>query len=279
MIYCLRLTTLLATLLSITFSSTTFAISPSVSEVKDTRTTGKFFAGCEVEVSLVGDEMTDVIAMRKLVTSAIDDTGRDIRSTESENPDFEKVTQFTGNKVTLKLKNPARKATSIKEIVGTIDLYLPKNDPQSVTEISQPLLQSGKKISVPSLTSSGVALTLYTASDYTEHRKAEAAQQALQQGLQNAFSQMLGGSMGSRDENSITFIISDPQQRIVDLSFVTATGEPIKSNGSMTSRGKEVVKSLSFAAPIPSDAKLRIYLATEKSMVKLPLRLVDIALP
>ena len=68
MIYCLRLTTLLATLLSITFSSTTFAISPSVSEVKDTRTTGKFFAGCEVEVSLVGDEMTDVIAMRKLLS-------------------------------------------------------------------------------------------------------------------------------------------------------------------------------------------------------------------
>src|SRR6202008_13065 len=53
-------------------------------EIKDSRTTGSFFAGMEVELKLVGDVLVDAKGMRLNVDTAVDDTGRNLIGEKTE---------------------------------------------------------------------------------------------------------------------------------------------------------------------------------------------------
>ena len=98
--------------------------------MKDSRTTGQFFADPEVEVKLSGDALEDAQSRRVLLTSATDDTGRSLLEKNKMSEDFDSFSNFGHkNSITLKLKNPARKAATVKEIAGTLELFVPKLDP------------------------------------------------------------------------------------------------------------------------------------------------------
>src|SRR4051812_40103635 len=101
----------------------------ALGDVKDTRTTGTFFAGLEIQLKVIGDALEDASSVRAVVKSCTDDTGRDLIDPEKNERDFTKVHSGTNTTLPLKLKNPARKSVSIPQLSGELELFVPKKDP------------------------------------------------------------------------------------------------------------------------------------------------------
>ena len=62
-----------------------------VGDVKDSRTTGKFFANLEIELKLMGDDLDGAKGLRCTVTKAVDDTGRNLLKEEREKSSFSDI--------------------------------------------------------------------------------------------------------------------------------------------------------------------------------------------
>jgi hypothetical protein len=103
-------------LLSLSVSLPAQDVQTRLGDVKDSRTTGRFFAGLEIELKLTGDVLEDAKSMRVTVQTAADDTGRNLIDPEKTREDFDTIGSFgPKNTMTLKLKNPARKAVTVKD--------------------------------------------------------------------------------------------------------------------------------------------------------------------
>ncbi|HEU0048833.1 MAG TPA: hypothetical protein VFQ43_14680 [Nitrososphaera sp.] len=128
-----------------------------VSEVSDRRTTGQFFAGSEIKLKLVGDALGDIRGVRRIqITKAVDDTGRNLVTDEkisSAGPfGFERIGKVSSQiEQTVKLGNPARKASVIKEIIGNIELYAPQKDPNATVTVKNFTAQIGSPLALPDL--------------------------------------------------------------------------------------------------------------------------------
>src|SRR5438552_15831600 len=120
-----------------------------VSEVSDRRTTGQFFAGSEIKLKLVGDALGDIRGVRRIqITKAVDDTGRNIVTDEkisSAGPfGIERSGKVSSQiEQTVKLGNPARKASVTKALSGNIELYAPQKDPNSTVTCEHSTAQIG----------------------------------------------------------------------------------------------------------------------------------------
>ncbi len=93
--------------------------------------------------------------------------------------------------------------------------------------------------------------------------------------LANVFKQLFSGFMRV-GENDLAFIINDPNSALVDIEINDEHGAAYKRGGRMSS---ERVHVLSFDRKIDDKAQLVIFLATPKSIVKVPLLLHDVLLP
>lgn len=91
--------------------------------------------------------------------------------------------------------------------------------------------------------------------------------------LEQAFSHMFGGG---GDENSFQLTIKDPANKLVKIEFLDEEDQVISNNGVSSCNDDHWY---SFSQPLPKNVKLRIYVATEKSIVKVPFTLKDVALP
>lgn len=84
-----------------------------VGNVTDKRTTGQFFAECEIELRIIGDSVAESLGVRAArIRSAVDDTGRDLKKGDEEKPSSDAVGKEPkgGVEKTVSLKNPARSA-------------------------------------------------------------------------------------------------------------------------------------------------------------------------
>lgn len=261
-----------------------------VTEVTDNRTTGQFFSGSEIKLSLTGDVLADIRGVRQIeIAKAVDDTGRNIVKKEqgrSSSPFSFAVTdrQHGPLQQSLKLANPARSASSIKEVNGTIELYAPAKDPKAVLTVKNFMSRTGKPLSLPELSKNKISLTIMTKEQAEAMKKEQQAQQEkaakdsapnLGKALGEAFGQMFFG-LGQMGENDVSFIIKDPDNKLVDLQVQDAKGEPLKHNSRMSSGGTYTV---SYNEKPGQNAQVVIYLATPASIIKVPLALRDIALP
>lgn len=259
-------------------------------DVKDSRTTGKFFANLEVELKLLGDDLEGAKGYRCSVTTAIDDTGRNLIKEDKNRKDFSDIDNDNPNniQVTIQLKNPARKATTVKEIAGEIDIFKPGNDPTSVVTITNLAGQTKTLLKHPTLSAAKISIMVLTKKQQDEAAKAAEQSQAneaktdpekggeeIGKALGKAFSGMFGGMMGS-SENSMIMQIKDPQSKLLKIEFLDASGKVIRPEGCMRS---SEVRSFDFPEPLPQEAQLRIYVATAKSFVKAPFTLRDVFLP
>jgi len=268
----------------LSLSSLAFALDIQVGDVQDSRTTGQFFSGLTVDLKMVGDELNDASGVKVNIASALDDTGRDLLNPEEKKDTFEDLKQFgqTQNKVSLKLKNPARRANTIKELKGQLELYVPKNDPASKVTVNDLSKQGGKPIESQAFKDAGVQLTLMTSQQYEAEKKKQAdaaAAEAKAKGMPPEMLNMMNSlsmGMGSDDANSLIMKVTDPNNRLVEVTVLGTDGQPIRSNGSMSSGD---TKTLYFEQKIPDGAKVEIALATPKSLMVVPLNLQNIALP
>jgi len=236
-------------------------------------------------MKLFGDSLSDAKSMRAVVKTAVDDTGRNlINEKEGQKNEFEKLREW-GNQnpqVTLKLKNPARKATTIKELTGEVQLFMPGNDPTATVTVENFQKTGGAPIASPALTAAGINITAYTQeqSDAAKKKQEEERKKAkanVGEALSEAFGSMFSGGGGPND---ITVQITDPNQKIVDMEFQDAAGKKIKNNGSSSfGNGDKESKTFMFSSKLPDDARLVIYLATPKTLVSVLFSLKDVYLP
>lgn len=281
----IRILTALQPLTLALLASSAFALDVQIGDVKDSRTTGQFFGGLEIELKLIGDGLNDATALRKTVTSAVDSTGQNLINNEELSDGFEELSRYGGevsNTFTLKFRNPSRKADKLTELKGEVELFIPKNDPQSIVSINGLATWTGKPLTQPALKDAGIELKLLTAEQQKAERKAQNEARIAElkkQGVSESMIKMAEESydmFGGGDENGITYQVKDPNNKLIGVSFWAPNGEEIRNNGSMTS-GSE--KTFYFNEKLPADTTLKIYVLSSKSVVKVPIQLANLVLP
>jgi hypothetical protein len=259
-------------------------VQTQLGDVEDSRTTGQFFGGLKVQIKLLGDPVTDALSRRIIVKTAVDDTGRDLVDHEKEKNEFEAFNHNGGqNHIDLKLKNPARKASTIKELSGEVELFTPKNDPDSVVTIAGFQALGGKPIESPALAAAGIEISTYTKeqSDTAKAKNAEKNKKDSKANIGDALSEAFAGMFsGGGGPNDITVQTKDPSLKLVQIEFQDASGKKIKQNGwsSHSDHGTEM-KTYNFPSKLPETTQLVIYISTQKSIVRAPFVLTNIFLP
>jgi hypothetical protein len=283
----------LATLLVFVFCSTLFAQQVRVlpSEIKETRTTGSFFGGLEVELKVMGDLLSDAKAIRLLLDTAVDETGRNIVNEKETETDFKEISEYERNaaKIDLKLKTPARQAMHIREITGSFEIFVPGKDPASTITITDIQRSTGTPISAPALRAAGIEITMWTKQQFEARRKAEEEKLKksekggdLGEALGQALGKLFGGLFGSLDslsENSIAFQIKDPQSKLVGIEFQDAKGAAISGSRLSSGSPEDQTRIHDFESKLPDTTRVKLYVLTPRSVVKAPFKLNNIPLP
>ena len=272
----MKMKTLFCALAFIALSTqTAAAIDTAIGDVKDTRTTGKFFAGLEVELKLIGDGVDSIKGIRTNLATVSDDTGKDLIDPEKVKKEFEEFNQFGHgqNSVTLRLKNPSRKAAKITKLDGSLELFLPSKDPQANVTVAKLKSLLGKPLESPALKAAGIELTVLDKAANDKQKAAEKEKAATDP------KQMMGqmfGSFMSVNENDLVFKINDPKKKLVSYQLQDTSGKKISNNGSMFTDNTKIIN---YSSPLPDDAQLAIFILTDKALVKIPLKMDAIALP
>lgn len=249
-------------LIALLLSTTVLAqaeLNVTVGDISDKRTTGKFFAGLEVDLKVSGPETADCKGIRIVVKDAKDDTGKAIAAKKGLLNDgsfkplqkafggFSKSTdkKSTGEEYQLKLEleNPARSAKSFT-LDATVELLVPSRDPKSILTVDV-AAEAGKPLALESLKSAGATITLKAPKD-----------------------------------EEVSYSVSDPNGKVSAVEFCSADGKPLETNGRMSSGfagSKSVTINLRSKAPAGTVAK--IYLLTDKSVISVPLKLPAMTLP
>jgi hypothetical protein len=259
-----------------------------VGDITDKRTTGQFFAECEVELKIIGDTVADSLGLRAVrIRSAVDDTGRDLKKEEEESSSSGDISTEPklSFQTTVKLKNPARSAKFIKSLEGDVELFQPTPANGGLIVEKRFMARPNVPLTSPGLKKWNVRITYMTKEGLEAKKKEleeqrEKAMEGAGEKMGEAFAELfqgLFGGMMSDDENSLHFVIEDPDARVLSLAFRDAKGKPIESNSRMRSGP---LHSYGFAGDLPGpDAQLVIYLATPESLKVVPFKLDNIPLP
>jgi hypothetical protein len=257
--------------------------------IEDRRTTGRFFAGLEIELKLTGDDLADAKSARILVMKAVDETGRDLLPERKADEDFKSI---GSSELKLSLKNPARGASAVKEIAGEVQLFVPTRDPAAVVTIDRVLSRMDKPIDSPGLKAQQIAVRAVLPKAHRaaakkreaefekemEKHKDEMKKEAGDDKTAEALIALVKGFSGMMNEvgdNDLILEVED-EQKILDVSVVGPKGDTIDTRGSMSSGGLRI---LQFSEKLPAEAKLRLLLQTRKSIVSAPFSLTNVPLP
>ncbi len=259
-----------------------------VSEVTDSRSSKGFFAKCELELIIMGNDVADSLGVRSVrVHYAADDTGRLLMEKKPQGPGFFHFNEKKDHKMTSKvdLKNPSREARFIQSVKGEIELFQPnpKNGSQAV--ISGFLGQPGKLLAHPALKKNKVQVSYVTQEIYEAQKKREMENvknkemeklgQELGEAFGKMFEGMFAGFMGDA-KNSVHLVINDPENRVVEFDFQDGNGERVKPM-SRSNMGK--LRTYGFQELPSPDLKLVVYMATDESVKVVPFSLDKVALP
>ncbi len=259
----------------------------SVSEVRDSRTTGQFFAGLEVKLKAMGDIIADAKGIRLNIIKAVDDTGRDLLKKDSmRSSDFTKPDENNSGQaeIEIKLKNPSRKAAAVSELSGEISIFVPKKDPIATASIDAFMTLAGKPVRNNALKSARVEVAIMTKKEFDEFKAQQKKEVKAKEGemvkelgeaMVKAFGALFEGMM-EVGENSVILNLSDPDSKVIELEFLDSGSGPIRNTSSMKTGDIRVYE---FEKPMPRDARMTIFLMTPKSLIKTKFKMKDIALP
>ena len=265
----------------------------NIKQVADRRTSGSF-SHLTISLDLPKISSRDVEASRVLVAAATDDSGRNLLDPEASEPQLEP--NFRGSltgrddkipppaTINVTLKNPDRKAKTVKEIRGEIELYMPGKDPNSVAEIAKFLSSSGKPLAHKALKANGIEIALVSPAQLTAERKRlgdakrkEYADAGWPPGedLDNMVKSYTE-SLLTVDDSDLLVRIKDPNQRIQDITYIDAAGETKR----ISTRTDEGFTYLTTWGEKPqADWKLKVSMRTAKNIVRHSFALKDVALP
>lgn len=267
-------------------------------DVKDTRRTDGFFNKLEVELKVLGDVLAQAKGIRYTVEKAVDETGKNLINEEKTKSEFQEISDSESVKIELELKNPSRQAMTVKEISGSLEIYVPQRDANSSVTVPSFLKQTGKLITNPALKTAGLEVTIWTKEQFEANKKAEEEKlkkaieekrkkgekqeadfgEALAEGLAKMFGGMFG-AFGQMGEHSVALQVNDPNARLISIEFETAQGKSIERNGRMTMGDQPKTMIYEFGEKLPATARLKVYLITPRSLIKVPFKLSDVPLP
>jgi hypothetical protein len=257
-------------------------VTVTAGDITDRRRNDNLFTGLEVELKLTGEAAGGARGARAVVQKATDDTGRSLLKESEKTPDFEKASGDAPPVLKLDLRNPARRATKIRDVSGQVELFVPGRDTASTANV--PKFQAGmdKPISAGPLKAAAAELTVVSRKTYDaekkkdDERKKEAESAGIAGAMVSVFSGLFEGLWGDIGENDVLIKVDDKGKKVFGIDVYDSAGKPIDTSGSMTIGSFRILK---FTEKVPPDASLRIYLMTPKSMVTAPFSLKDVALP
>lgn len=260
-----------------------------VSQVNDRRTNGQFFAQLVITLELPKIKTSDMAASRVIVSSAADDTGRDLVDHEAGEPMLETNQRMNMDdksapaQVSVTLKNPDRKAGSVKEVRGEIELFIPARDPNSLADLAKFVPQSGKPLAHKALKANGVEITILTPAqiDAERKRRLDAKKKEYadysydEETLKNVLDSFSESNL-ALEENDLVARIKDPNRHIQDIAYLDASGQPQH----VSVRDDEGLTRLSTWVGKPQpDWKLRVTMRTAKNTSRHAFVLKDVKLP
>lgn len=263
----------------------------TVRQVNDRRTSGSF-SQLAIYLELPKVRAAEVAATRVFISTAVDDSGRSLIDADAREPELEPSRGGMGKEdegsaepavVSLTLKNPDRKATTVKEVRGEVELYMPSRDPNSTAEVAKFLSFSGKPLSHRALKANGVEIALVSPAQLAAEKKrlGEAKRKSAResgwegQDLEGIVSSYLQ-SLLTIEEGDLLLRIKDPNKRIQSISYVDPAGEVKRA----MMRQEEGMTILSTWGDKPkADWKLRVSMTTPKNLVRRPFALADVPLP
>jgi hypothetical protein len=264
----------------------------TLGQVHDRRSDGSFFKRLEINLELPDIPAADVAAARTVVTTSVDDTGRNLVPEDSGKGGLQPIMQgrFGGSaeksepvKVTLELKNPARKANVVTSVAGEIELYMPGKDPNSVATIPKFTAQAGRPLADPALKANGVEITLVGKEQLDAEKKRQLEklkQEAKKQGLSGEALEERIADFSSEflkpDEGDVVLRVHAPEGRIQQIVYVDAAGQ--EKLASKSEKQGFTVLSTWGEKPGP-DWSLRVRMKTPKTLVRHSYALKDVPLP
>jgi hypothetical protein len=270
------------------------AVDVTVQQVNDRRTSGSF-SRLTIELEMPKIRSAEVEASRVLVAAAVDDTGRSLTDPKETDPQLQPNSQLQKRpgaaekppppaSVTVTLANPDRKAKSVKEVRGEIELYMPSKDPNSTAEIPKLLSFSGKPLAHKALKANAVEIALLSPAQLDAERKrlADAKRKEYKAGgfedgedLDNMIKSYLE-SLLTVEESDLLVRIKDPNHRIQDVAYIDAAGETKR----ISTRTEEGLTYLTTWEGKPQpDWKLKVSMKTPKNLVRYAFAVKDVALP
>ncbi|MEO7296973.1 MAG: hypothetical protein ABI042_00195 [Verrucomicrobiota bacterium] len=239
-----------------------------IGDVKDTRTTGKFFAGLDVDLKFIGDLMDSAERIKVIPSQAIDETGKNLIDPEKKSDSFNKIGQSSGQKnFTLKLRNPARRANSIKELSGEVQIFAPSLDADSVVTITNVASNAtALPLENKSLKTAGAELSILNRAQYDELK----SKRNPAVGIEQLFSAFI-----PTHPNGLAILVKDPQARIIGFEAIDAKGKTLF----VPRTWKDDLSIYDVSKGLDPEMSVRILLGTPKSLVKVPFKFTDIALP
>jgi hypothetical protein len=263
----------------------------TVQQVNDRRTSGSF-SHLTISLELPKVRSAEVAASRVLVTAATDDSGRSLIEPDAGEPQLEyNMRPSDGTKtppppatVSVTLANPDRKATTVKEVRGEIELYMPAKDPNSVAEIAKFLSTSGKSLIHKALKANAVEIALLSPAQIDSERKRIAdvkRKEAKESGWQDgedldALVKSSTESLWAVEEGELLLRVKDPNHRLQEIVYLDAAGEEKR----ISTRTEEGLTYFSTWGDKPqADWKLKVSMKTPKNLVRYSFALKDVALP
>lgn len=263
----------------------------SVERVNDRRG-GEFFQRLELAVEIPEFTSEEVLAARVLVRSAVDDSGQDLVDEEAGEPALEEVggssfldegSRKAPARLSFTLENPPRTSSTIKEVAGEIELFMPSRDPNTLALVPKFLGSKGKVLSHKALKANGVEIALISEQQLEAEKKklAEAKRQELKK--EGYSDDSIAYNIESfleyfpkPEPDDVVVRIKDPRKVIHDISYVDSSGESKR----VFTQDNEGLTFLSTWEGAPqADWGLRVSMKTSKNLVRRPFRLTEVPLP
>ena len=271
-------------------------------DVKDTRRSDGFFNNLDVQLKISGDALTGAKGIRISVSKALDDTGKNLIKEEKQGKRFEEIDANSQGetKIEIELKSPERRAATVQEVAGSVEIFAPAKDPRSIVAVPAFMKIVGKPIANPALKAAGIEVIIWTKEIFEARKKAEEARlkkemedkakkveqsgkledafELLGEGLAKAFGSMFS-SFAEMDENDIAFNVTDAGSKLISIDIEDDKGKPIANNGRMTTGGDPRTMIYNFKEKLPATARIRLYILTPRSVTTVPFKLSGVPLP
>jgi hypothetical protein len=250
------------------------------------RATGNSAPRCSVQLRFSGGDVPDAYNIHDVrVTTAVDDTGHDLRAEPNPERDRMRFSQGyygpQGNNFAqqsmhaVELLSPPREAHSIKLLEGEAELLFPTTENGGLVIIKNILAHAGETFTNPALKKLNVNITYLGSGDEvnTSTQKLQSTSSTPQDPVPQVrrlpfrrFSQMPG----------LQFSVDDPDHRLVDMTFMDAYCR--QAWGGMNSMNDNI-RVYQLQGAVPSSLRLYIYLAAPDAIKTVPFKLENIDLP